>query len=177
MNADATSPTALVTTTLPTPVGTLTLVASDAGLRAVLWPGDPPDGRVPWPSDTTEDPSHPVLAAASRQLTEYFAGERRVFDVPIDLHGTPFQVKVWRSLATIPYGETTTYGAQARRLGDPRKARAVGAANGKNPVSIILPCHRVIGADGTLTGFGGGLVTKQALLDLEAEGVGSRLRL
>jgi methylated-DNA-[protein]-cysteine S-methyltransferase len=174
MNANV---NAYATTTLPTPVGTLTLVASDAGLRAVLWPREPTHGRVPWPTDTTEDPSHRVLAAASCQLTEYFAGERRVFDVPIDLDGTPFQVKVWRSLATIPYGETTTYGAQARQLGDARKARAVGAANGKNPVSIILPCHRVIGADGALTGFGGGLETKQALLDLEAEVVGSRLRL
>jgi len=168
---------AYATTTLPTPVGTLTLVASDAGLRAVLWPREPTHGRVPLPGDATRDPTHPVLIAASRQLTEYFAGERRVFDVPIDLHGSPFQVKVWRSLATIPYGETTTYGAQARQFGDARKARAVGAANGKNPVSIILPCHRVIGADGTLTGFGGGLETKQALLDLEAEVVGSRLRL
>jgi methylated-DNA-[protein]-cysteine S-methyltransferase len=160
--------TAYATTTVPSPVGTLTLLASDAGLRAILWEGEAPGDRVPWPPDVREDPNHPVLMAAREQLQEYFAGDRRSFDVPIDLHGTPFQVKVWRALASIPYGETTTYGEQARMVGDAKKARAVGAANGKNPVSIILPCHRVVGADGTLTGFAAGLESKRALLDLEA---------
>ena len=156
------------TTTMTSPVGTLTLLASDAGLRAVLWDGEEPGGRVPWPDDVGEDASRPVLVATRVQLTEYFAGERQTFDLPLDLHGSPFQVKAWRSLATIPFGETTTYGAQARALGDVRKARAVGAANGRNPVSIILPCHRVIGADGSLTGFAGGLDAKRRLLAYEA---------
>jgi methylated-DNA-[protein]-cysteine S-methyltransferase len=160
--------TAFATTTMTSPVGTLTLLASDAGLRAILWEGDRPGDRVPWPVDVAEDRNHPVLTAAREQLQEYFAGDRQSFDVPIDLHGTPFQVKAWRSLATIPFGETTTYSRQAAMLGDPKKARAVGAANGKNPVSIILPCHRVVGADGTLTGFAGGLAAKRALLDFES---------
>jgi len=153
---------------MTSPVGTLTLLASDAGLRAILWEGEGPGDRVPWPVDVVEDRNHPVLTAAREQLQEYFAGDRQSFDVPIDLHGTPFQVKAWRSLATIPYGETITYGQQAGMLGDAKKARAVGAANGKNPVSIILPCHRVVGADGTLTGFAGGLAAKRALLDFES---------
>ena len=155
-------------TTMTSPVGTLTLLASDAGLRAVLWDSEDPGGRVPWPDDVGDDASHPVLVAARAQLTEYFDGQRLTFDLPLDLHGSPFQVKVWRALATVPFGETTTYGAQARAIGDARKARAVGAANGRNPVSIVLPCHRVMGADGSLTGFAGGLDVKRRLLDHEA---------
>jgi methylated-DNA-[protein]-cysteine S-methyltransferase len=151
---------------LDTPIGTLTLVGSDAGLRAVLWPTEKP-GRVPLPDDIATVTEHAVLSRAATQLTEYFAGTRQRFDVPLDLHGTAFQVKVWRSLAEITYGETATYGEQAARLGDGRKARAVGAANGRNPVSIILPCHRVVGADGSLTGFAGGIDTKRWLLDHE----------
>jgi methylated-DNA-[protein]-cysteine S-methyltransferase len=109
-----------------------------------------------------------VLEEAARQLREYFAGTRTAFTVPIDLVGTPFQRQAWFGLADIPYGETVSYAEQARRLGRPRAVRAVGAANGRNPVPIVLPCHRVVGSDGSLTGFGGGLHVKQALLDHEA---------
>ena len=147
--------------TLDTPVGKLIVVAGDRGLRAVHFPGTaPPDGVVAGRS--------PALAAAQKQLLEYFEGKRVVFDLPLELVGTPFQCRAWRALATIPYGATISYGEQARRLGHPRAARAVGAANGRNPIPIVLPCHRVIGADGSLTGFGGGLETKLALLELEA---------
>lgn len=144
------------------PVGALTLVATDTGLRAVWWPDDaralPVDQR---------DEAHPVLAKATVQLQEYFAGDRREFDLPLEPAGTPFQLTVWDVLRTIPYGETITYGEQARRLGDTRKARAVGAANGRNPLSIVVPCHRVVGASGALTGFAGGMGTKRWLLDFE----------
>jgi len=151
---------------LDTPIGTLTLVGSDAGLRAVLWPSERA-GRVALPDAIATVTDHPLLSRAASQLGEYFDGARQQFDVPLDLHGTAFQVKVWRSLAEIAYGTTASYGEQAARLGDARKARAVGAANGRNPVSIILPCHRVVGADGSLTGFAGGIDTKRWLLDHE----------
>jgi len=118
------------------------------------------------PPGSTEG-TEPVLEAAAEQLREYFAGERTSFDLPLALDGTPFQQEAWRALADIPYGETVSYGEQARRLGRPDAVRAVGAANGANPIAIVLPCHRVIGADGSLTGFGGGLETKRRLLDLE----------
>ncbi len=154
----------LCRTNLASPVGVLTLIASDAGLRAVLWP-DERDGRVRL--DDPIDRQHPISDLAAIQLEEYFAGERRGFDVPLDLVGTEFQVTVWRSLAEIPYGETRTYAEHARRVGRPTATRAVGAANGRNPVSIILPCHRVVGADGSLTGFAGGVDTKRWLLDHE----------
>ncbi len=156
----------LACATLDTPIGPMTVVASDAGLRAVLWPGD--DGRVRLPDQIVEDADHPIVAAASAQLTEYFAGERTGFDVPLDLIGTDFQRTVWRSLADIPFGETATYGEQADHIGRPTAARAVGSANGRNPVSIVLPCHRVVGADGSMTGFAGGVDTKRFLLDHEA---------
>jgi methylated-DNA-[protein]-cysteine S-methyltransferase len=151
---------------LDTPVGALTLVGSDAGLRAVLWPTER-TGRVVLPDDLATVTDHPVLSRAATQLGEYFAGTRQSFDVPLDLHGTAFQVKVWRALAEIAYGTSASYGEQAARLGDARKARAVGAANGRNPISIILPCHRVVGADGSLTGFAGGVDTKRWLLEHE----------
>ena len=109
-----------------------------------------------------------MLAAAAAQLREYFAGSRRAFDLPLDLDGTDFQRRAWTALAAIPYGETRSYREQARRLGVPRAARAIGAANGANPVPIVLPCHRLVGADGSLTGFGGGLDVKRWLLDFEA---------
>ena len=160
--------TTSVTTTVASPVGPLTLLASDAGLRAVLWPIDTPGERVSWPDGTREAPGHAVLRLAQHQLDEYFAGRRRTFDVPLDLHGTPFQIKAWRLLATVPYGSTVSYRQQALLLGDPNKARAVGAANGRNPVSIILPCHRVVGASGALTGFAGGLDAKRSLLEFES---------
>jgi methylated-DNA-[protein]-cysteine S-methyltransferase len=153
---------------MDSPLGPLALLASDAGLMAVHLPGESPGDAPHWPEGTVADDDHPVLVAARKQLDEYFAGDRRTFDVPLDLRGTTFQVKAWRYLATIPYGQTSTYGEQARALGDARKARAVGAANGRNPVAIVLPCHRVIGANGSLTGYAGGLPTKQALLEFEA---------
>jgi methylated-DNA-[protein]-cysteine S-methyltransferase len=160
--------TTYVTTTIASPVGPLTLLGSDAGLRAVLWPTDVPGERVSWPADTREESGHAVLRLAEDQLDEYFAGRRRTFDVPLDLHGTPFQVKAWRLLGTVPSGSTVSYRQQALLLGDPIKARAVGAANGRNPVSIILPCHRVVGTSGALTGFAGGLDAKRSLLEFEA---------
>lgn len=156
----------LAHTTLDTPVGQLCLVGSDAGLRAVLWEDD--HGRVPGTEPLPpRDDDHPVLAEAARQIAEYFAGERTDFDLPLDLVGTEFQVAAWRALADIPYGRTATYAQQADRIGRPTATRAVGAANGRNPVSIVLPCHRVVGADGSLTGFAGGLANKRLLLDLE----------
>ncbi|HMB93301.1 MAG TPA: methylated-DNA--[protein]-cysteine S-methyltransferase [Rhodothermales bacterium] len=147
-------------TVIASPVGPLTLSASKAGLQEVRW------GDVR-PADAPETPHHPVLQQAITQLTEFFDGERTTFDVPLEMQGTPFQKSVWDLLLTIPYGETTTYGALAETLGDPGKARAVGLANGKNPISIIVPCHRVIGSSGALTGFGGGLDRKAFLLRLE----------
>ncbi len=153
---------ALFSTVVDSPVGTLTIVASDAGVRAVLWPDDDPKRvRV---LDAVDDPTHPVIAAAASQLDEYFAGTRTTFDVPLDPVGTDFQRAAWEALLTIPYGVTVSYGDQADRMGDRRKARAVGAANGRNPISIIVPCHRVVGANGSLTGFAGGVDTKAWLL-------------
>lgn len=144
-----------------TPIGRLTVIASDAGVRRILWDGEET------PEDDT-DGGGTIAQAAAGQIREYFEGARRHFEVPLDLQGTPFQQKAWRALATIPFGETISYGEQARRAGNPKASRAVGAANGRNPVPIILPCHRVIGANGSLTGFGGGLDTKQVLLAHEA---------
>ncbi|MGH3136880.1 MAG: methylated-DNA--[protein]-cysteine S-methyltransferase [Gaiellaceae bacterium] len=148
-------------TRLETPVGLLTLVASNDGLRVVHFRHESP------PSEAVEG-SHPLLSSAEEQLREYFAGQRTTFELPLDLRGTPFQVQAWQALASIPYGTTVSYGEQARRLGRPSAVRAVGAANGRNPVAIVLPCHRVIGASGALTGYGGGLDVKQALLEHEA---------
>ena len=146
---------------LPTPIGELQLTADDDGaLTAVSLPGRHPDPG-PWERDDAH------LAAARGQLTEYFAGERTAFELPLRPAGGPFQLRVWEALQAIPYGETTSYGALARALGAPGAARAVGAANGANPIAIVVPCHRVIGASGALTGYAGGLACKRALLDLE----------
>jgi methylated-DNA-[protein]-cysteine S-methyltransferase len=142
---------------IDTPIGPLHLVATDAGLRGVLWPEDP----VP---AATGGHGDPVLAAAADQLEAYFAGTRRAFDLPLDVVGTPFQTAAWLALAAIPFGTTVSYGEQARRLGHPGAARAVGAANARNPLPIVLPCHRLVGARGELTGYGGGLPVKRALL-------------
>ncbi len=155
----------LFSTTVDSPVGSLTIVASDDGLRAILWPDDDPT-RVRL-ADVIDDVGHPVIVAAVVQLAEYFGGERTVFDVPLDAVGTEFQRSAWDALRTIPYGTTISYGEQAERMGDRRKARAAGAANGRNPISIIVPCHRVVGANGALTGFAGGTDTKAWLLDHE----------
>jgi methylated-DNA-[protein]-cysteine S-methyltransferase len=119
------------------------------------------------PRGDVEESSHPVLLQAERQIREYFAGRRRSFDLTLDMAGTPFQQAVWNALLTIPFGQTRTYGEIARQVGRPSASRAVGAANGQNPVAIIAPCHRVIGSTGALTGFGGGLDVKARLLALE----------
>ena len=155
----------LAATRFTSPVGVLTLVASAAGLVAVLWPED--DARRV-PLERVEPAGdHPVLRTAGEQLRGYFAGERRVFDLPLDWRGSAFQMRVWMALLTIPYGETRSYGALAAQIGHPDAARAVGAANGRNPISIIAPCHRVIGSTGKLTGFAGGMAAKAQLLALE----------
>lgn len=147
---------------VPTPIGPLTVVVSDRGVRAVLWPGDDP-GRVPL-ATATGPTDHPLLRQAVVELGEYFAGERTAFDVPLDPVGTDFQLAAWSVLRSIPYGETISYAQQADALGDRNKARAVGAANGRNPVSVIVPCHRVVATSGVLTGFAGGLEAKSWLL-------------
>ncbi len=147
------------------PVGQLKLVASDKGLVAILWENDPPR-RVRLDSLVANN-HHPILFETERQLSEYFAGKRRNFSIALDMRGTTFQKNVWEALLAIPFGETRSYGQLAKQLGNPRATRAVGAANGKNPLSIVVPCHRVIGSSGKLTGFAGGLDTKAHLLNLE----------
>jgi methylated-DNA-[protein]-cysteine S-methyltransferase len=149
-------------TRMTSPVGTLTLVATDAGLAAILWEDDRP-GRVRLTLDA-EDGGHPVLVETGRQLEEYFAGQRQQFALTLDVSGTAFQRQVWNALMTIPFGETRSYGQIAQQIGRPGAVRAVGAANGRNPVSIVAPCHRVVGATGALTGFAGGLEDKAHLL-------------
>ena len=147
------------------PTGRLTLFAGERGLVAIRW-----ETEDPLPTSlaaATRDPAHPILAGAVRQLAEYFDGQRTTFDLPLDPLGTEFQLKVWRALRDIPYGRTASYGQIARAIGAPAASRAVGAANGRNPIPIVVPCHRVIGANGTLTGFGGGLENKAILLALE----------
>jgi methylated-DNA-[protein]-cysteine S-methyltransferase len=151
-----------------TPVGRLTLAATDRGLAAILWENDRPD-RVPLILDAAE-PAHPVLVEAARQLEEYFAGTRTGFALPLDAAGTGFQQRVWSALQTIPFGETRSYGEIARQIGSPAAARAVGAASARNPLSIVAPCHRVVGAAGALTGFAGGVAIKGRLLALERAG-------
>lgn len=150
-----------------TPIGTLTLAADADGLRHIEFPDNrhpvSREGWIPGASGAAAD----VLHATREQLREYFAGTRQVFDLPLRPLGTAFQMEVWRTLATIPWGATWSYRDLARTIGKPDAVRAVGAANGRNPLPIVLPCHRVIGADGSLTGFGGGLPIKAALLRLE----------
>jgi methylated-DNA-[protein]-cysteine S-methyltransferase len=153
-------------TTYDSPVGLLSLVATDRALVALVW-------RVEGHSragfeNAIEQPGHPLLRETARQLREYFAGSRRVFELPLEFRGTEFQRRAWSALLTIPYGETRTYRQMAEQIGNPTAVRAVGAANGRNPISIIAPCHRVIGMNGDLTGFGGGLDAKAYLLSLEA---------
>jgi len=153
---------------IDSPVGRLKLVAIDKGLVAVLWQnGRPSRVRL---DELAEDDRHPVLLKAERELGEYFAGKRKEFSIALDMRGTPFQKNVWEALLAIPFGETRSYGQLAKQLGNPNATRAVGAANGRNPLSIIVPCHRVIGSTGQLTGFGGGLETKAFLLNLEGSG-------
>jgi methylated-DNA-[protein]-cysteine S-methyltransferase len=154
---------------IKSPVGKLKLVASSKALVAVLWEEERPN-RVTL-GMMNLDPQQPILIEAERQISEYFAGERIRFDLPLELNGTEFQKKVWQALREIPFGNTKSYLDLARAVGSPAASRAVGATNGKNPLSIVVPCHRVVGADGALTGFAGGLKTKAALLALEARSV------
>jgi methylated-DNA-[protein]-cysteine S-methyltransferase len=152
---------------ITSPVGRLELVARGDGLAAILWEKDDPKRvRV---GERSEKPNHPVLLETERQLEEYFAGVRTDFTVRLDLAGTEFQKAVWQALLTIPFGETRTYADIARQIGHPKAYRAMGAANGRNPVSIIVPCHRAIGSDGQLHGFAGGLDAKRYLLALERD--------
>jgi methylated-DNA-[protein]-cysteine S-methyltransferase len=160
------TPRTYIRTVIASPVGDLRLFASDAGLAAVLWRDDV--ARHLGSEARVEDGKHPVLAETERQLLEYFARTRTVFELPLEFVGTEFQRAVWAALLTIPYGETRTYAQVAAQVGNPVAVRAVGAANGRNPISIIAPCHRVIGASGDLTGFGGGLENKAFLLALES---------
>lgn len=159
------SPKTHVCMIVKSPVGDLKLVASDQGLAAILWENDNPK-RVRL-NITGEERRHPLLLETERQLKEYFAGARKTFTVALDFSGTDFQKKVWQALLAIPYGQTRSYSEIAKMLGNANAMRAVGAANGKNPISIIAPCHRVIGSTGRLTGFAGGLDVKAKLLELE----------
>jgi methylated-DNA-[protein]-cysteine S-methyltransferase len=149
---------------IESPVGGLLLAGSDAGLKLVSFSAGKRSQSVDghWLED------HSAFTEVVKQLTAYFAGERKEFDLPLVLEGTEFQKRVWTALQNIPYGETVSYKALAERIGSPRAVRAVGAANGANPIPIIIPCHRVIGNDGSLTGFGGGLPVKKKLLELES---------
>ena len=190
-NDRGTHPT--VNRVIDTPIGPLTLVADDIGLRAVTWPDEDgarvglagqlggadalnasapsADGDANFDTSSNSGSATAVatLDATEAQLREYFAGERQTFELPMHLVGTEFQQDTWRSLAQIPYGQTVSYGEQAERLGRPTAVRAVGAANGRNPLSIVLPCHRVVGANGDLTGFAAGLDTKRWLLAHESD--------
>ena len=148
---------------IASPVGALIIAASDAGLHAIEFPSN----RHPQHREGWREGDHPLLDQAQAQLGEYFAGKRETFDLPLAPRGTPFQREVWFALASIPYGQTASYAQLALRVDRPAATRAVGAANGRNPLPIVLPCHRVIGADGSLTGFGGALPTKRFLLELE----------
>ena len=152
-------------TTLASPVGELKLVAKDSRLAAILWENDKPNRVRLGPMH--EAPDNPILVRAAQQLEEYFAGTRHRFELELDFAGTEFQKKVWQALLTIPFGQTRSYSQIAEQIGHPSAVRAVGAANGKNPISIVAPCHRVIGASGKLTGFAGGLAAKERLLTLE----------
>jgi methylated-DNA-[protein]-cysteine S-methyltransferase len=158
----------LVYKIIESPIGKLKLVASGKGLVAILWEDDNP--RRVRLSQLEEDEKHPILVETEQQLSEYFSGKRKDFSIDLDMRGTRFQRDVWEVLLAIPFGETRSYGQLAKQLGNPRATRAVGAANGRNPISIIVPCHRVIGSSGKLTGFAGGLETKAHLLDLEEKG-------
>jgi methylated-DNA-[protein]-cysteine S-methyltransferase len=157
--------------TVGSPVGPLTLVA-DGDALAGLYMEEHRHQPGPAAFGSPGDPAAAPFAAAAGQLAAYFAGELTDFDVPLEPGGTPFQRKVWMALRAIPYGQTVTYGQLAARLGAPGSSRAVGLANGRNPISIVVPCHRVIGADGSLTGYGGGLPRKRFLLDLERAAAG-----
>lgn len=155
-------------TYMESPIGPLLLAGDDSGLRRIGFPEgkNPPQPALEWRRDAR------CLRYVAEQLDAYFAGSLRDFDLPLQMQGTPFQLSVWKALRDIPYGETISYGELARRIGNPKGSRAVGLANGANPIPIVVPCHRVIGSTGKLTGFGGGLRTKETLLALERNGAG-----
>ncbi|HET7002888.1 MAG TPA: methylated-DNA--[protein]-cysteine S-methyltransferase [Puia sp.] len=154
-----------ISKTMDSPVGRLTLIANQKKrLTAIRWENDDPNGLTQEPAEDVDDP---VLLKVEQQLREYFKGERQIFSLDLEFNGTEFQKKVWNALLTIPFGETRSYGDIARQIGNPKSVRAVGAANGKNPISIVIPCHRVIGSSGKLIGFGGGMENKALLLNLE----------
>jgi methylated-DNA-[protein]-cysteine S-methyltransferase len=161
----------LTFTRLKASIGELVLTASDTALTGVYFPtsrrGAAPTHRGDWHLDDGKGLAAAILARAREQLAEYFAGIRKTFDLPLEALGSAFEHRVWNALRLIPYGTTTTYGELAKKLGDPLQARAVGTANGKNPIPIIVPCHRVIGSNGDMTGFGGGVETKRWLLQHE----------
>ena len=150
---------------MDSPVGALKLVAHDQALVAVMW--DNEDHKRVRLAELIENIQHPMLLKVKQQLEQYFAGQRQQFNLPLDFQGTDFQQQVWRAFLTIPYGETRSYKDIALQIGNEKAVRAVGAANGRNPISIIAPCHRVIGSGGALVGFAGGLDKKQILLSLE----------
>jgi len=151
---------------IDSPVGTLLIACDDEAIRRIDFPRN---GKPAQPESGWSQSNSGLLQEAAEQLREYFSGRRTVFTVPLQPEGTEFQRMVWRHLRNIPYGQTISYGELAKWLGNPKASRAVGAANGCNPIPIMIPCHRVIGSDGKLTGFGGGLPTKKALLTLEAQ--------
>jgi methylated-DNA-[protein]-cysteine S-methyltransferase len=148
------------------PIGTLLIAGDAAAIHYIYFPKN---GRAEKPRREWTEAARGPVGEALRQLREYFAGARTDFDLPLAPEGTEFQRGVWQRLQEIPYGQTISYGELARRIGNPQASRAVGAANGQNPIPIVIPCHRVIGANGKLTGFGGGLPVKEALLALEAK--------
>jgi methylated-DNA-[protein]-cysteine S-methyltransferase len=174
-----TNPRPLSRISIPSPIGLLTIVATPEAVVAIRWDTEsdgrdpdarnPVDAKLPSPSREVGRGEHAVLDEAAEQLREYFDGERTDFDLPLAPIGTEFQQQAWTALRSIPFGETISYGEQARRLGDKNKSRAVGAANGKNPIPIVVPCHRVVGSNGHLTGFAGGLSVKAWLLEHELE--------
>ncbi|MFT3838734.1 MAG: methylated-DNA--[protein]-cysteine S-methyltransferase [Myxococcaceae bacterium] len=162
----------LFTKTMTSPVGPLRLFADDEALVGVYFSktkDEPPEGAK-------QVKSHPMLDRAERELREYFAGKRKDFDVPLRPQGTDFQRQVWKQLSRIPFGERISYAELAKRIGNPKAMRAVGSANGCNPIPIIVPCHRVVGADGSLTGFGGGIANKRILLDHEQVVLGNAVQ-
>jgi methylated-DNA-[protein]-cysteine S-methyltransferase len=155
---------------IDSPLGRITLARTPAGLAGVWFDGQRHEpARLDWP----ERPDDPLLREAAQQLSDYWAGRRKHFELPLDAQGTPFQRAVWRELRRVGAGQTTTYAAVAKAVGSPRAVRAVGAAIGRNPLSIVVPCHRVIGSDGSMTGYAGGLPRKTALLQLESVRAGA----
>lgn len=162
---------------IDSPVGKLKLVAGREGLVAVLWGRDKPSQADVELGEMRRDDGNRILVETERQLKEYFAGKRREFDLRLEMRGTPFQKSVWEALLGIPYGETRSYGEIAKQIGRPSASRAVGAANGQNPIPIVVPCHRVIGSTGKLTGFGGGLDVKEKLLGLESQEMPGQMKL